>query len=247
MIATRLHKLVEDGCVDPLLDDMLAAAKYCIADDLMEILPRADVQTSIAAMIEAGVARLPFSPLLLEFRLKPSPMWHFVLLEEIGNVGTSIRARQIYMGPDYSVVSPSRVECSVHPGLIVVDKASGELEAASVGIAVSIALLMLNIRGVDKQVIETGTLNRARAKRNRPPIPRHTLLRIGTIYDWKGGAHRHGDSTGRRMPVHLRAGHCRNQACGEGFRDHKVVYIPPVLVNFRPGDAIPVPTKLVTV
>ena len=102
------------------------------------------------------------------------------------------------------------------------------------GASLGIALLMLNIQGVEKEVIEPTKLNRQRKASGKPGIPTHTVMRIGHVYDHNGN--RVGLGAGRTMPVHMRAGHTRRQHYGEGNTLEKIVFIPPVLVNFKPGE-----------
>lgn len=238
-IATKLHKLAELAD-DPLLADFERAPKYVVAPDLMEILARPDVQRSIVAMVEAGIARLPFSPLLVEFSVDAT-IRRFVLLEEVAD---GIAARQALLARDYmAIVSPSRVIVTIADDGLSVSKHADEKEGMATALAVSIALLMLNVRGIDKDVIEAEALNRRRVLSGKPPIPKHTVVRVGTVYDRSGRAV--GAGSGRKMPVHLRAGHSRMQAHGPERSERKQVYIPPVLVNFQEGDAAPsIPHKV---
>lgn len=245
IIATRFHDLAELTGGDPLVAKMAAAPKYAIATTLLAVLAREDIQKSILAMLEAGIAKLPFSPLLIEFSVTPE-FRRFVLLEEETAVGFSAR-HALLNRDDFASVSPSQVRAKLTPVGLNVERHADEGEGWATALAVSTALLMLNIRGVDKQVIEVERLNRQRGFRGRAAIPRHTVLRIGVIFD------RHGQGTvqgasGRHMPVHLRAGHTRLQACGEGFADRKPVYIAPVLVNYRPDsvETPRLPEKVVT-
>lgn len=50
---------------------------------------------------------------------------------------------------------------------------------------------------------------------------------------------------GRTMPVHMRAGHARRQHHGPGNSEVKWVYIPPVLVNFKPGVEPAMPKRVI--
>jgi len=68
-----------------------------------------------------------------------------------------------------------------------------------------------------------------------------TLLHLSHYHDSSGK--RHGVSTGRHVRLHLRAGHIRNQACGLGFKDHRQVFIKPVVVNYVPNVPVPVPVR----
>ena len=113
--------------------------------------------------------------------------------------------------------------------------------------AMSIAMLMLNTRGIEKVHVDTGRLNKARAKGSvkKPPIPSYTVIQIGHVYDRHGNAHS-VSGTGRTMPVHWRAGHIRQQRVGPRVgrkedRPVKPVFIHPILVNFEGEGPIPVP------
>lgn len=243
MIATRLHRLHELGVDDPLLSAMHAAPKFVIAPDLLEVLTRPDIQTSIAAMIEAGIARLPYAPLLVEFSMAPGTR-RFVLVDEAIE---GFAARQILqVGDDMAAVSPGIIKVGLSAAGrygLAVGSHGDPSEGMAAAVAVAVALLMLNIRGVEKTVIETDALNRARTKRGHGPVPQHTVVRIGTVYDRSGRAA--SAPTGRRMPVHLRAGHTRMQACGPERVDRKPIFIPPVLVNYRgEGDKHRIPQKV---
>ena len=108
--------------------------------------------------------------------------------------------------------------------------------------ALGVCLLMLNIQGVEKEMIEAKKLNKARIARGKPSIPQHTVMRIGHVYDQNG--ERIGLGTGRVMAVHMRAGHARRQHHGPGNSLVKFVYIPPVLVNFTPGIEPTMPKRI---
>jgi hypothetical protein len=239
MIATQLHKLVElVGADEPVIKKMLAAPKYVISPDVMAIMTRGDVQRSIGAMIEAGIARLPYAPLLVEYSVDPAvPVRRFVLLDELVEGAFSARTA-LLNDRRFAAISEAHIIVEViDRGLKVSQATTGDGMAAA--LAVSIAMLMLNIRGIDKQLVLTDKLNKQREKKGQLPVPRHNVVRIGTIYDRSGAAHTAGAAT-RHMPVHLRSGYVRNQACGPGLVDHRPVYIPPVLVNYREGSSEPV-------
>ena len=112
--------------------------------------------------------------------------------------------------------------------------------------AMAAAMLMLNTRGVAREVVSTGQMNKVRAKTGKRPIGEYTTLKIGVIYDRHGREH---VATGRHMPVHWRAGHVRQQPYGTGLTKIKQIYIQPCLVNFDPADGktAPLPKHFVTV
>lgn len=100
--------------------------------------------------------------------------------------------------------------------------------------------------------IEAG-IARASRSTGLPPetLRAFVLIESGGRPDVQTGSYRGllqlspGDSHRRAMRVHMRAGHARNQACGQNRVDRHVVYIQPVLVNYRPGDEVPVPQRVV--
>lgn len=267
MIGTKLHQLREIvGTREnvPLLHDMLKAPKYFIDKDVVDLLSRNDVQTSIAAMIQANVARLPFNPLLIEYDTfgdTGGKMHCFVLLEEAAGC---IRAQNfiMYESEKYNSTVARETRAGSHiridlinsvdilkPTIKVDANGAGDtLDAQIAAVAVMIALLMLNVKGIEKRVVETESLNKQRVKRNKHPVPSHTVIHIGTIYDRSGKGHRYiNDGKRGPMPVHMRRGHARHQACGEGMKDHKWVYIPPVLVNYREESTMRIPEQTVRI
>ncbi|CAM5576094.1 hypothetical protein MAUB1S_09685 [Mycolicibacterium aubagnense] len=232
MIATKLHILAELCEGDPLVAAMQQAPCYSISREIVGIMDRRDVQDSVIAMVEAGIARLPYAPLLVEFSVEEC-VRRFVLLDEVGDRIQACCAA-LYR-ERLADVSESRAVVSLHElnGISITRYRDAE-EGGAIILAVTVALLMLNTAGIDKQVIDPAALNAQRVKRGRAAIPSHTVIRIGTIFDRSGRAVT--GSTGRHMPVHLRAGHVRHQACGPDRADRKLIYVPPVLVNYREGD-----------
>lgn len=100
------------------------------------------------------------------------------------------------------------------------------------------ARLLLHTKGIGQQIITApGKLNKNRAASGKAPIPTHTVLRIGKVYDREGKEVQH---TGRHMRVHWRAGHVRRQRVGHGRTGVKLIFIEPVLVNYDPAGDAPV-------
>ena len=109
--------------------------------------------------------------------------------------------------------------------------------------AISAAMLMTHINGLAREKVEVGKLNKARAASGKREIPEHTIVRLGHVYDRSGQKHAIG--SGHTMPIHMRAGHVRNQAHGPGMKLRKLVWIEPVLVNYRDGTDLPKPPRKV--
>lgn len=246
-IATRLHQALEMAPDDPDVVILASKPHYVVDRRLTEMFAREDVARSITAVIEAGLARLPFPELVVEFDAEDSVRRFVLLRESPGQV--QFEASIITLnGPALTVTrEPTTIGIARFPvpGFQVGHSSGSELDRLAAVFAAAVAMLMLNIQGIDKELIEPRALNAQRVAKGRPAIPRHTLLRIGTIIDSHGNQARFTD--GRHMPLHLRAGHVRHQACGKGNADRKLIYIPPVLVNFKPGDEdrpVPQPKKL---
>lgn len=244
-IATRLHKAIELAPDEEFFQRCSRLPHYVVDDSLIDMLMRSDIQASVSAMIEAQIARLPFEELVLEFETGPTR--NFIRLEEYqdrfrAQVGV-LRAKD---GIEAAEIDPHPYDLTLMEAGIDVDEPSQRrshevwLKVACFGLYM--ALLMLNIQGVEKEVIEPSRLNKSRGASGKPAIPTHSVMRIGHVYDTNGN--RVGLGAGRQMPVHMRAGHARHQHYGEGNALVKIVYIPPVLVNFKPGEAVKVPKRV---
>lgn len=235
-----------------VVDLMLAAPKFCIDIDVVKLLERDSVEKSIMAILKAGIGRLPYSPLLVEFSPPHihDPSRYFILLREHTHEGRDvIIAHAACLGvhdTELVVVADAMPMRLTEEGIVVsaLGKDDAMTWAAATGVA--LALLMLNTKGIEKEHIHTGRINKARRKAGdgRKPIPEYTVVRIGTIYDRAGKGHS-VTGTGRHMPVHMRAGHTRHQHFGKGNEDVKIIYIPPCIVNFtdESGEKPKLPSK----
>lgn len=246
-IATRLHHALEMAPDEPALLAMTTAPHYVIDNRLIEMFGRDDVTKSITALIEAGIARLPFPGLVVEFEAEDSVRRFAHLAEQPEGFGCTMATLN---GPALTITrDPVEVGITRLPvvGFYVRNGQSSELDRLAAVFAVAVAMLMLNTQGIEKELIEVRALNASREVRGKPAVPRHTLLRVGTVIDAHGNEV--SFSSSRHMPLHLRAGHVRHQAFGKGRVERKLVYIPPTLVNFRPADAgqpIPQPKRVVS-
>lgn len=165
MIKTKLHRIREiidsnSGVVKTkerslILERMEAANKYFVDRDVVELMNREDVQLSIAAMIDAGVARLPFNPLLIEYATiskDDHPIHCCVLLTEqddsigaevilVYNNGSGELVRSSFEG---ARVKTTFVHEKGKAGLRVdANNAGDTLDAEITALAVMMALLML--------------------------------------------------------------------------------------------------------
>lgn len=247
-IGTRLHVLREFGFADPQFDLMMKASKFFVGADVLRVLTRDDIQSSISAMIEAGIARLPFSPLLIEYdSIMQDGVHHMDYLEEKhdnlihAHAGLLIRKGD---GNAFFRITRDPAEISFTADhRIKIEVKGDEIDGTSLSYSVMVALMMLNVKGIEKEVITSAALNRSRVSKGKGQVPEYTTVRIGTVYDRSGNAVRVTD-VNRHIRVHLRRGHIRHQAHGEGMTERKIIFIPPVLVNYRgEGDAVVHPTQ----
>ena len=232
---------------------MSAAPTYCMDPQVVGLLVREDVERSILAIMKAGIAKLPFDPMMVEFTPPTEGLSsrYFIWLSEMGNQMIRTLAACLSKTDQELLVMSDPLDIEiVEDGLICSSFMKDDPMAWAAMAAVSLSLLMLNTKGIEKQVIYTGKLNKARRKAGdgRLPIPQHTVVRIGTIYDRSGRGHS-VTATGRHMPVHLRAGHTRHQHFGKGNEEVKIIFIPPCIVNFRDesGEKPALPHKTITI
>ena len=105
---------------------------------------------------------------------------------------------------------------------------------AIVKLAIKALLLAMVTDGIGQRIVEApAALNKARAGKGKPPIPRHIVISVSHYTDRAGK--RHCVSSGRHVRLHWRAGHIRRQPCGPGRRQRKAIFIAPVLINYAPG------------
>lgn len=241
-IATQLHTALEMAPDDDVLNKAAGLPHYVIDEKLIEILGRSDIQKTVAAMIEAEIARLPYPDVVIEFQA--GNFRRFVVLHETpSNIGFT--ADLVALGEGALSVSIGPCFLSFTPGGLAVRGHASLNDGLSAAFAAAIALMMLNTRGIARDVIQPTQLNIARITRGRPKVPTHTVVHIGSYYDRNDVEHRLV-AGGRHVALHYRHGHVRNQAKGPGHAERELIYIQPVFVNFSAGDTPPVPRKVLT-
>jgi hypothetical protein len=235
-VLTKVHRILE------LVDDhdvrLSALPHYVIDHSLVEIMGRDDIQSSLAAMIEAEIARLPFSPMIVEFSIKAGVV-RVVRLEETLE-GFDAEVTTVKEGL-IDVAPPVGLKLSTTGLYSTVNSSMNEGSAAI--LALCMALLLLNTRGVDKEVVHCAALNKQREKRKLPLIPRYSHVKIGMIYRADGTTQSYG--VGHHKCVHWRSGYVKEVPHGPARSLRKKMYIPPCLVNFQTGDTAPIPMKRV--
>ena len=268
-----------------------AAPKYYIEKDTLDaIYARPDqVLKSLVAMGEAGVFKLPFPYMLVEYdwggptilglsesthppanmedcklratalqlisyqpgeALLLSPQTFYVSHAYRDEAGEPTMRWRSYLGgwvnrtPDvvrYGHETTEYWKPEIEPGLIA-------------------SMLLLNTRGLVKEVVEPKPrLNAARKAKGKPPIPTHTVIRIGHVYTRQGKTVQREEHLRRKQPLHLRAGytavrwitkkHERWEAekAGPDGKHSLLVYVEPYMVNYDPlSDDLPdIPERVV--
>lgn len=241
-IVTAFHKVDWGMVSDPIAETYASAAKYYIEADVVDLIQREDGFASIQAMMEAGICRLPFNPMVVEFSATNNFRW-FILLEEQGHGENS---NDIKCQCVYHHFPTGRTMYSSRDAILTMDTVGFNMEGVATKqdahaaiAAVTMCLLLLNTKGIDKEIIYPEKLNKVRVKSGKPSIPSVTTLRIGTVYDREGRGIKLGSAG--KVRVHWRAAYSRRQHHGPNNSLVKMVYIPPCLVNYNPelGEATP--------
>lgn len=283
-IHTKLHLLANyvdqdrhnaPGASHVSINKMLKSASYVFDSEVVGLLRREDCGKSILAMIEAGIARLPYPQMVVEYVTGENNRFQEIILLEEGpnesilatyamhdnkHMLDLVTDRPIIVRPTASMPSEgipmfqqnARTPVIVgRPGFLIdeapANRAEQETMVTACLIAAQLAFLMLNTKGVEKQTVHVDALNKARAKSGKTSIPRHTVVHIGTIYRRDGSSVSRNSATGRTMPMHVRQAHTRRQHFGKGREEVKIVFIPMCIVNYKEGAEAPAPKREVRV
>lgn len=240
MIRSKLHTLLESYTDDtPLRRDLMSDPLFLFDDEIADLLLKSKAaRQSFDALAEFGHLHLPYLKMTLQFKGtgSSSSLTMFVSLREEDGV---FWGRTVFMSPDGSAVicekgttlKPDRdsFECTVDGGT----RADAQIAAA----AVIMGVLMTYIGGLDREVVEAPErLNRKRVQKGREPVRGYSYVHVARVVDRSGQTHERGGSTGRHMPIHMRAGHVRQQVYGPERSLRKPIWVPPVLVNYKPGE-----------
>lgn len=256
MIRTKLHILAENidpdtmttGAENETVQRMLAAASYVVDKEVLNLLSREDASKSVKALIDANLVHLPYNPMVVEYEVTPLHHEFVLLREENGCIyGTvTVMDNKIHA----AMVANREVKLELVDGAFIMtgypkaDSREAKVITSAFMTGVSIALLMLNTKGIEKEVIEVpARFNKKRQARNKPPIPKHSIVHIGTIYRRDGTAIKRDGRGGWHMPMHWRCGYTRRQHFGVGREDERMVFIPPCIVNFKPEENAPTAPK----
>lgn len=264
MTQSRLHKAIEIAEAGTQRQAFENAAKiplYRISDSLFRLVT--DIGPALPAMISEAVRRdtmrLPFLRVLIEYEFHTGEIvW--VWAEEPEWEGEPERANfatwfyVMHKGVAACVGGRTDVVFSENGRVATYRHENGhdtdKLALATVRrLTVSLLtrfLLAFHIRGVENEHMPAPkNLNKARIAKGKPPIREFTVLRVGHVYDRDGKAHAVG--TGRKMPIHMRAGHSRRQHYGKANALVKTIYVPPTIVNFDPNSEVKMPKRILKV
>lgn len=228
---------------------------YVVDTDLINAVLNADPFSQIRALHEAGVMHPPHDAFLIEVQEKDNAREFFTIDVHPGKFEYEIMITlNVLFGDDETGV-PMAAFLKFDPEnenlftLAFVKDLQPESEENlwiwhdRILLIYVFSLLMRQIKGVAaEKVAAPEKLNKQRRAKGKVEIPEYTRLYIGSVEDRDGNSHAY---SGRTMRVHLRAGHTRNQHYGKGNAMTKLVFIQPTLVNYNPGDEVPVPRRIV--
>lgn len=235
MIHSKLHKVLEviDDC--PLKADLQRDPLYIFDDHLLDILIQGTSSTkSMIALAEVSMLHLPYPKMTVQWNSASGKGTWFISLRERDN-SFYARSAFLFRGTENVVVN-DQMETVVKLGPQEFEiTSSDETVAMGSAIGTRLAVLMIHVAGLDREIVEPPEkLNKQRLKSNKPPVQRYSYVHVSKVYDSSGKAHAY---TGRHMPIHMRAGHVRRQHHGKDNEEVKLIWIAPVLVNYK-GDEI---------
>lgn len=256
-IKTRWHKLCDVS--GHVLDnhDGLSILHYVITDDVAEILNRMDIQKMLHGMDQANIVNLPADAVIIEtpgdeytsFCLVQMSLAARAVIDKSGEEfeGHGFHFTTAYLANDerwFTVFRDDKKDKSHFNGVLANDQSGvmrlgltkdiDKRDRFTAFHALMCAMLLVNTRGITKEIIEPTRLNKKRKQSSKPPIPRHTVLHIGTVYSRNGQATPYNEGTRKTMVVHWRAGYIRQQPYGPNRSLRKPKWIEPTLVNYDP-------------
>jgi hypothetical protein len=234
-VYTAQHRITWAGINHEVRELYQNSAKYLVENDVVQIIQREDAFKSVQALVEAGIMKLPYSPMVMEFSATEQFRWFILMIDK----GECIKCTAIFLHlpTDRTVYACPQADLYIEKDGMVCNGPEQMQHGHAIIAAATMALLFLNTKGIEKTHITCDALNKQRERKGRSLIPAVTVIRIATVYDRNGKATKH--VSGGKMRVHLRAGYTRRQHYGPGNEQTKIVYIEPCLVNFQPGDEMP--------
>lgn len=251
MIHSRLHNLPIES-VPPVLWKVIAERPlFVFSQETKDLLLGPQGEKSVSALIECGLVHIPYPEMIVQFPSNDGEdhpaSWIVVLKERDGLIAAwpMYDAKDVFWAATgLAAVQPEGREGKQGFRVILpedsrIDSADDAQFLAKICCsAAMLGVLMTHVSGLDRQVIKpSNRLNKSRAAKGKTKIRDYSYVRVGHVYDKYGKAHKHVEGDVRRsMPIHMRAGHVRNQPYGQDRALRKNIWIPPVLVNYK-GEA----------
>lgn len=244
---------------------MEALPAFVVQNDAIEMLTRSDCIAAVHAMIDANILKLPYPDMRLEWQIREAESATFVgtMLgsKEMEPIHEFVRLREVADGAiectyafyfcrsglgaiyeDTFTITPDKgdwkVAYQIHTNQIIKDLALGPCM-----LAIQMALVLMNMKGIDREVHEFPALNKARVKKGKPSIAQYSYVRIGHVYKADGSRVKYTAGDHRHMPMHIRSAHTRRQHFGKENSEVKIIYVPSCIVNFNPGEEMKAPKQ----
>lgn len=250
-VDTVLHKVFDVAPEnDPFIVRAKRSAHYVIDQVLMAAITPDVLKHTLNALYICGVAHLPHDEMVMEFTTPEikivALLWknHQQSTPEVSAYTSNVA---VLTGEDVVYCSQKAVLVRLEEKDGVVGLSATDEEGRAPDyhkrvaiVAYGAALVALNAKGAALETVPSKTfakLNKTRQRRGKHPVPEYTRVRVGTIYN-KDGEGQNAATGGRTMPVHIRAGHPRNQAHGPGRKERKLVYIAPTIVNYAGNEHV---------
>lgn len=248
-IGTKIHEALQTRPDHPALKGMTRLPHFVIDPEISYLFRSGQAQQSVWAMFEADVAKLPYPALLVEM-FTGKPWRYFIQIVEAPEPSSFLVTLVEYVN---GAIWPNDflAQFTFAGGgnngndrpiwkIVYNDKKRDDLNRQGAA-AIMIALLMSHTSGLERETIEPNKLNKARKRNGKSQIPTHVIIRIGHVYDRDGKRVAINESNRRSISIHMRAGHTRRQHYGPQNSQTKIVWIPPVLVNYKDGSELPLP------
>jgi hypothetical protein len=218
------------------------AAKLLMTKPIIDMVSTPGFGENLHPLLDAGLFRLPFDPVVVEFEPPTLGGRWFICLRHLRTHPHILGIDVFYMYQEDQKTG----YFSDHRSIMAVDKEAMEIinvDDKSCGTAVGGALLMAVLCHVTKGVQRTKTpaperLNKARARKGKSIIPEYTVMSVGHVYDKHGNPQAWGEAGGPRT-LHWRRAHKRRQRYGVGLTQTREIMIDAMLVNYNPGDEMP--------
>lgn len=232
----RLHTLfhhIVPGKYPEVFYEMKNAPKFVFGGDVVKFLNDNNAWQSMKALVEAGLAKLPFSEMLVEYAANDNIRWFIHIKED--HSGSMFHIKSLFYG-----LQEKKICLETENGLVLMGRNefnaidfTQKQGAHAAIVAVTMAIFLTNLQGIERQeIVPKASFNKARAAKGRQLVPNYTYVRIGRVYGRDGKpVNAIGGGTVR---MHLRSAYNRRQHHGKENALVKMVHIPACIVNYDP-------------